>query len=78
MQGLKLTFLIRAQTGDQKFPLSFVTNKNVTHIKKHGMDVFMLKNSTTSTPDGYQKAAHTCASEVLFFSQITFWRYEAI
>ena len=46
----------------------------------HGMDVFMLKNCTTLAPDttAIPESNRTCTSEVLFFPQITFWRYKAI
>ena len=43
----------------------------------HGMDVFMLKNCTTFAPDT-RKQPRTCTIEVLFFPQITFWRYKAV
>ena len=42
----------------------------------HGMDVFMLENCTSFTPD-IRKQPYVYERS-LFFPQITFWRYKAV
>ena len=44
----------------------------------HGMDIFMLKNCTTSIPNTRKQLyVYKWSLIYLFSSQITFWRYKA-